>query len=83
MLLSARANSARIHITEHVPENPKRPPMLCMLLRKELGGAKLTGVHQTELERAVALQFESLQRIGRFGSLHAGNGNHGETQQRH
>ena len=34
LLLSARANSARIHITEHVPENPKQPPMLCMLLRK-------------------------------------------------
>ena len=40
LLLSARANSARIHITEHVPENPKQPPMLCMLLRKKLGGAK-------------------------------------------
>ena len=42
----ARANSARVHITEHIPENPKQPPMLCMLLRKKLGGAKLTRVHQ-------------------------------------
>ncbi len=64
LLLSARANSARIHITEHVPENPKQPPMLCMLLRKKLGGAKLTGVHQTELERAVALQFEAYNELG-------------------
>ena len=64
LLLSARANSARIHITEHVPENPKQPPMLCMLLRKKLGGAKLTGVHQTELERAIALQFEAYNELG-------------------
>ena len=64
LLLSARANSARIHITEHVPENPKQPPMLCMLLRKKLGGAKLTGVYQTELERAAALQFEAYNELG-------------------
>ena len=64
LLLSARANSARIHITDHVPENPKQPPMLCMLLRKKLGGAKLTAVRQTELERAVSLQFDAYNELG-------------------
>ena len=34
LLLSARANSARIHLVSTTPENPKYPPMLCMLLRK-------------------------------------------------
>ncbi|HBN80719.1 MAG TPA: hypothetical protein DD433_04995, partial [Ruminococcaceae bacterium] len=41
LLISARANSARIQFTEAVPENPKQPPMLCMLLRKKLTGARL------------------------------------------
>ena len=27
LLLSARANSARIHFTRFMPENPKQPPM--------------------------------------------------------
>ncbi len=36
LLLSCRADSARIHFTEYAPENPAKPPMLCMLLRKHL-----------------------------------------------
>ena len=31
VLLSARANSARVHFTSVALENPKQPPMLCML----------------------------------------------------
>ena len=30
MLISASANSARIHFTEHPVENPAQPPMLCI-----------------------------------------------------
>ena len=36
LLLSARANSPKIHFTAFPPENPAKPPMLCMLLRKWL-----------------------------------------------
>ena len=41
VLMSARANSPRVNITQYPPENPQTPPMLCMLLRKRLTGAKL------------------------------------------
>ena len=41
VLFSVRANSARVHFTAIPLENPKQPPMLCMLLRKKLQGAKL------------------------------------------
>ena len=34
LLLSARANSARVNFCEKTPENPAQPPMFCMLLRK-------------------------------------------------
>ena len=64
LLLSARANSARIHFTRFVPENPKAPPMLCMLLRKRLSGAKLAGVRQPGLERLLFLDFDAINELG-------------------
>ena len=64
LLLSARANSARINFTELVPENPKEPPMLCMLLRKRLTGARLTAVRQPDLERLLCLDFAATDEFG-------------------
>jgi predicted ribosome quality control (RQC) complex YloA/Tae2 family protein len=64
LLLSARANSARINFTELVPENPKEPPMLCMLLRKRLTGGRLTAVRQPELERLLCLDFAVTDEFG-------------------
>lgn len=64
LLLSARANSARVHFTRYAPENPKEPPMLCMLLRKRLSGARLAGVRQPELERLLFLDFDSVNELG-------------------
>lgn len=64
LLISARANSARIHFTSYVPENPKQPPMLCMLLRKRLAGARLTGIRQPGLERMLCLDFDAVNELG-------------------
>ncbi len=44
LLLSGGATAPRVHFIEAAPENPKTPPMFCMLLRKHLGGARLRGV---------------------------------------
>ncbi len=64
LLLSARAGSARVHFTKFVPENPKEPPMLCMLLRKRLTGARLVSVRQPELERLLCLDFSTVNELG-------------------
>lgn len=64
LLLSARANSPRVHFTKYAPENPAVPPMLCMLLRKRLAGAKLSGIYQTDLERALTLEFDAISELG-------------------
>ncbi|WOC33612.1 MULTISPECIES: Rqc2 family fibronectin-binding protein [Caproicibacterium] len=64
LLLSARANSARIHFVEGTPENPKYPPMLCMLLRKRLSGARLVQIRQLGLERALLLDFDGTNELG-------------------
>ena len=57
LLLCARANSPRIHLTKAAFENPATPPMLCMLLRKRLGGATLTGIRQAGFDRILFLDF--------------------------
>ncbi len=64
LLLSARANSPRIHFTQYAPENPKVPPMLCMLLQKRLSGAKLVEVRQPGLERLLYLDFDAANELG-------------------
>ena len=64
LLLSARANSARIHFTRSIPENPKQPPMLCMLMRKRLSGARLLRVEQQGLDRVLRLAFEAVNELG-------------------
>ncbi len=69
LLLSARANSPRIHFTTHAPENPKTPPMLCMLLRKHLTSAMITGFRQIDSDRILFIDFDSTNEIGDRVSL--------------
>lgn len=64
LLMSARANSARVHFTQFLPENPAVPPMLCMLFRKKLLGAKLVAVRQPDLERVLFLDFVARNELG-------------------
>lgn len=64
LLLSARVNSARTHFTQCLPENPMQPPMLCMLLRKRLTGARLVSVEQPGLERLIRFAFDAVNELG-------------------
>ena len=64
LLLSARANSPRVNFCAATPENPAQPPMFCMLLRKRLGGGKLTGVRQLGCDRVIFLDFECINELG-------------------
>ncbi len=63
LLISIKANSSRIHLTNKPIENPKVPPMICMLLRKKLAGAKLVNVRQKELERVLFFDFDTVNDI--------------------
>ena len=64
VLFSARPGSARVHLTDLSLENPQQPPMLCMLLRKKLLGARLTAIRQPGLERALQFDFDALNELG-------------------
>jgi predicted ribosome quality control (RQC) complex YloA/Tae2 family protein len=64
LLFSVNANTARIHITNQNIENPKQPPMFCMLLRKYFGNSKLLSITQDGLERILTFTFEHTNEIG-------------------
>ncbi len=64
LLISVGADSPRLHFTGVTLENPKAPPMFCMLLRKHLGAGKLTAVRQQGLDRVLFLDFETVNELG-------------------
>ncbi|MBQ8825640.1 MAG: NFACT family protein [Oscillospiraceae bacterium] len=64
LMLSASASSARVHITKENVENPKVPPMFCMLLRKHFGNGKLLRIRQDGLERILYFDFEAMNELG-------------------
>lgn len=64
LLLSCRANTAGMYFTEYPPENPAKPPMLCMLLRKRLCGGKILAVEQQGLDRIVKITVRSSDELG-------------------
>ncbi|MBO5934690.1 MAG: NFACT family protein [Clostridia bacterium] len=64
LLLSASGNAPRLHLTTHSIENPPKPPMLCMLLRKHLGSATLVDIQQEGLDRILKLVFSSVNELG-------------------
>ncbi len=64
LLISANSSMPRLHFTSYAPENPSSPPMLCMLLRKHLTGARLIGIRQPGLERAAFLDFDCINEFG-------------------
>lgn len=64
LLFSTRGHYARLHLTKRRFENPKQPPMFCMLLRKHLEGSRILRVEQLELERVVQIVTAGRDELG-------------------
>ena len=64
LLLAANPAAPRLHLTTANPENPAEPPMFCMLLRKHLMSARLTGVFQLPMERCAVFSFDCIDEMG-------------------
>ncbi|MBP3793562.1 MAG: NFACT family protein [Ruminococcus sp.] len=64
VLFSADPGSARIHLTCAQIENPKAPPMFCMLMRKHLSSGKLVDIRQDGFERILCFDFEAVSEMG-------------------
>lgn len=64
LVISANASYPRIHLTENTKENPPNPPVFCMLLRKHLGGGKITEISFHDFERIVVLHIDNIGELG-------------------
>lgn len=64
VLMCASAGTARVHLTSRELENPKTPPMFCMLLRKHLASGKLIAIRQDGSERILNFDFEATDEFG-------------------
>lgn len=64
LLICAGAGNGRIQLSSASFENPKEPPMFCMLLRKYLVGGRIVSLEQTEWERLVLVDITSSNELG-------------------
>ena len=64
LFISVSGNSPRINFTDYLPENPMTPPMLCMLLRKQLCGAVIKDIRQIGFDRILLIDFDATNEIG-------------------
>lgn len=64
LLLSADASLPLVYLTENNKPSPMTAPGFCMLLRKHLQNARITGITQPGLERIIHLELEHLNELG-------------------
>lgn len=64
LLLSAHPSYARMQITQESYDNPKEPPMFCMLMRKHLEGYVIENIYQSGLDRVVIFEVKGRNELG-------------------
>ena len=64
LLLCASPNNARCHLTRETFSNPLEPPALCMLMRKQLQGARVESVRQVDGDRIIHVDFDAVNEMG-------------------
>ena len=64
LFVSAGASLPLVYFTETNKPNPMTAPNFCMLLRKHIGGGRITGVSQPGLERILIFEIEHLNELG-------------------
>lgn len=64
LLLSANGMSPRLHLTDHLPENPEQPPAFCMLLRKLFQNGRILSIRQRSSDRIIDIRISSPDEMG-------------------
>ena len=62
--ISASASLPLIYLTDKNKPSPMTAPNFCMLLRKHIGSARITAIHQPGLERIIEFELEHLDEMG-------------------
>ncbi|MBR3795086.1 MAG: NFACT family protein [Clostridia bacterium] len=64
LVLSASANAARVHLSQHSKTGPMEPPMFCMLLRKYLASGRVQAVRRIAGDRIIEIEIQALSEMG-------------------
>lgn len=64
LFISCNNESARIHATDDIPENSKKPFAFCTVLRKHAQGANIVKIKQRGFERIVEIHLEAKDQMG-------------------
>lgn len=64
LLINAGANNPRLGISSLSSDNPDKPPLLCIMLRRHLSGSRLIQIRQLGFERAAVLEFAARDEMG-------------------
>ena len=70
LTLSASPTNPRIHFQTTSKENPKTPPMFCMLMRKHLTSGKIVDIRNIEGDRILIFDIESYNELGDLTTKH-------------
>ena len=64
LVFNVGPNAPRMQLSEQNKENPLKAPVLCMQLRKHLGGARLLRTEQPGFDRIAILYFSAYDEMG-------------------
>lgn len=64
LVICTRTAQQRLHFSTLKQDNPDKPPMFCMLLRKYVGSGRILSITQPDFERLVEITFSSLNEMG-------------------
>lgn len=64
LYISASASLPLIYLTAENKPSPMTAPGFCMLLRKHIGGGRITAISQPKLERIIHIDIEHLDELG-------------------
>lgn len=64
LLLCASPNNPRCHLTNVSYSNPLEPPAMCMMLRKQLLGSRVISVSQSNGDRVVHVDLDTINEMG-------------------
>lgn len=70
LLINLSSNSPRVHFLDENRENPKTPPMFCMLLRKHIAGGTILSVKTNDFERLIELEISAYDELGYKSTKH-------------
>ena len=64
LVFNVGPNSPRLQLSSTAKENPLKPPMFCMLLRKYFVGARIIGVEQLGFDRIAVFTVSTYDEMG-------------------